>query len=248
MMIHDPSVVPIGNSDDHSKSVEMLEALATSYARVYATKSGKAADDCRSLMKNEFWMTPEQAVEEGFADATNETKAAPVAAFDYRIFAQAPKNLKALAKKKNWSIEAKLAASAASSGQKKETSMPTDKERADQLAAENDKLKKDLETATASADTAVKADRERRGAIMALEETKGREALAEHLFSSGSSVEQAKATLAAAPKGEGEEQVFQPRRANAQGLNNDPAGGKPAAKGERVSFLSSAVERLNKRR
>jgi hypothetical protein len=35
---------------------------------------------------------------------------------------------------------------------------------------------------------------------MALEEAKGREALAEHLFTTGSSVEQAKATLTVSPK------------------------------------------------
>ena len=44
MMIHDPASMTFGNSAEHKKSVEMLEALATSYSRVYAAKSGKAAD------------------------------------------------------------------------------------------------------------------------------------------------------------------------------------------------------------
>lgn len=125
----------------------------------------------------------------------------------------------------------------------------TDKERADQLAAENAKLKVDLEKSTASVDDAVKADRERRASIMALPEAKGREALAEHLFTNGNSVDQAKATLSVSPKGgeEDEEVEFEPRRLNAQGLNTHTATHKPKS-GERKTFLTAAVDRTNKRR
>lgn len=59
-----------------------------------------------------------------------------------------------------------------------------------------------IETARAEAAAeAVKADRERRRAVLALDEAKGREALAEHLCAATEmSAEQIKATLAAAPK------------------------------------------------
>lgn len=251
MMIHDPSGYTAGTSDDHKKAIEALEALATAYARVYAMKSGKTAEDCRAIMKEERWLTPPEAVSEGFADATTETAAEPVAAFDYRIFAHAPTALVDLAKQKNWSMSTKPAAPAASTRPAEEPSM-TDKERAEQLAAENAKLKTDLATATASVDTAVKADRERRAAIMGLEEAKGREALAEHLFNTGSSVEQAKATLAVSPKAgatdENEEEEFQPRRMNAQGLNKTPLNTKPGDKATARAVLSASVDRLNKRR
>jgi len=125
----------------------------------------------------------------------------------------------------------------------------TDKERAEQLAAENAKLKADLDKAASGIEAAVKADRDRREAIMGLDESKGREALAEHLFSVGNTVEQAKATLAVSPKekGEGEEEdSYRPRRTmNAQGLNKSSEG-KPSK--DRTSILSASVDRANKRR
>ncbi|CDZ43089.1 Peptidase S14, ClpP [Neorhizobium galegae bv. officinalis] len=250
MMIHDPSGYTVGTSRDHSKTIEGLEALATAYARVYAAKSGKTAEECREIMKEERWLTPEEAVKEGFADDTTETSGRPVAAFDYRLFAHAPKSLTAMAKKKNWSMSANKAAPSATSRPTEETSM-TDKERADQLAAENAKLKADLEASTASVDTAVKADRDRRAAIMQLPEALGREALAEHLFSTGNTVDQAKATLAVSPKVEAEDEEepeFQPRRMNAQGLNRTAANSKPGDKTAAKAVLSASVDRLNKRR
>lgn len=251
MMIHDPAGATWGNSADHSKTIEALEALATAYARVYAGKSGKSAEECRQIMKDERWLSPQEAVDEGFADETTEKGSAIAAAFDYRLFAKAPKCLTALAKKHNWSMSTTTPAPSAPPPPQ-ETSM-TDKERADQLAAENAKLKADLTAAQGSIDTAVKEDRERRAAIMALDEAKGREQLAEHLFVSGLSLDAAKATLAVAPKGsepkDGDEpefqQDFQPRSMNARGLNT---GGDKTDKKGRLGLLSASVDRLNKRR
>jgi len=152
MMIHDPSGMTWGTSDDHAKTIEGLEALATAYARVYAGKSGKSADECREIMKAERWFTPDQAVAEGFADATIETKAKAVAAFDYRIFAHAPQRLKTMASNKNWSLpEADTPAVPAAQPTSTGDDPMGDKERADQLAAENDKLKTEVTTAAADA-------------------------------------------------------------------------------------------------
>ena len=196
MMIHDPSGYTFGTSNDHSKSIESLEALATAYSRVYAAKSGKTPDECREIMKAERWFTPEQAVAEGFADATTEIKAAPVAAFDYRIFAHAPQRLKTLASKKNWSLpEANNpAGSAAPSSQNQEKSM-TDKERADQLAAENNTLKTSLTTATADATkntAATAAD------IVDVCAAAGVPAMASALIREGATLDQAKARASGA--------------------------------------------------
>lgn len=253
MMIHDPSGYTFGTSADHSKTVEGLEALATAYSRVYAAKSGKTAEACREIMKAERWLTPEQAVEEGFADDTTEVKAGPVAAFDYRMYAHAPNRLTALASKKNWSFQTKMAASAAQRPPQ-EHSM-TDKERADQLAAELEKLKA---TAKADADKLAsleeeKADRARQDAIMALPEAVGREAMAKALAASpGMTADAAKAVLsAAAPASDddaGGEPEFQPRRMNAAGLNKTAANGKPEDKAAARAVLAASVDRFNKRR
>jgi len=61
----------------------------------------------------------------------------------------------------------------------------------------------DIEAAKAQASqAAVKADRERRAAIMALDEAKGREALAEHLYDTTEmSADEIKGVLAKAPAG-----------------------------------------------
>lgn len=232
MMIHDPSGFTFGTSEEHSKSIESLEALATSYARVYAAKSGNSPEECRTIMKRETWLTASEAVEQGFADASGDTQADAVAAFDYRIYAHAPKRLVALAKKNGWNHEASNREAAGKAaqprGQKKENSM-TDKERADALAAELAELKaKQVDPAQAVQD-AVAADRGRRTAILALEEAKGREALAETLFQTPLSVDEVKAALAAAPKAAASDtQSYEQKRLASAGLAQ-PGGEKPTA-------------------
>lgn len=186
MMIHDPSAITVGTSADHEKSIESLEALATSYARVYAAKCGKTADECRDIMKAETWYTPETAVEAGFADATTEKVAEPVAAFDYRLFAHAPEPLRALAKKKNWSAPTKEAAPAASPRHQKETPM-TDKTQADISAADIDKAKADASAAATTAANAGAAE------IVDICVAAGVPTMASALIKEGLTVEQAKA-------------------------------------------------------
>lgn len=235
MMIHDPSGMTWGTSDDHAKSIEGLEALATAYARVYADKSGKTAAECREIMKAERWFTPEQAVEGGFADATTEGRKAAVAAFDYRLFANAPKRLVALAKSKAWRLpDTEMPAQSAGKPSQKENTM-TDKEHADAIAA--------------AVATAVKADRERRAAIMALDETKGREVLAEHLAGKGESVEDAKATLAASPKAApvaaADPSAYDAHRVTASGQALPQGDKKPEGA---AAGWAKAAETINKRR
>lgn len=247
MMIHDPSGITFGTSDDHAKSIEGLEALATAYARVYAGKSGLTAEQCREIMKRETWMTAAEAVDQGFADASGDDKAGSVAAFDYRIYAHAPKRLTALAKKNGWSHEAAsspAAKSAASNRQQEENSM-TEKERADALAAELDQLKTAHASALAKASTdAIAADRARRTSVMALEEAKGRETLADTLIATQLSVEEIKTALASAPKAsEADQKTYEQQRLAAAGLSQ-PGGSKPA---EASAGWAKAAERINKR-
>lgn len=59
MMIHDPAGMTWGTSEDHARTIDGLEALATAYSRVYAVKSGKSAAECREIMKAETWFTPD---------------------------------------------------------------------------------------------------------------------------------------------------------------------------------------------
>lgn len=220
MMIHDPLNITIGNAAEHAKTIEELEAFATAYARIYSNRSGKTVDECRDIMKAETWYDGPAAIEAGFASGPGKAKAKAVAAYDYRDYDHTPKRLAALAKARNWSISdyrpipttseiAPSAVPALAESEIKDDKM-NDKDRADSLALELAALKTELTTATASvatatsaqttaAEAAVRADRERRAAIMALPEAKGREALAEVLFADGATADKARAFLGAAP-------------------------------------------------
>ncbi len=196
MMIHDPSSVTWGTSEDHAKTIEGLEALATAYARVYAAKSGKTPEECREIMKAERWFTPDQAVAEGFADDTTEAKTKPVAAFDYRIFAHAPQRLKALAVKKNWSLpEASAPADTAAQPTQTGDIPMGDKERAEELAAENTTLKAQV---TASAADAAKTAAATAADIVDLCNSAGVPAMAAALIREGATMDEAKAKTSAA--------------------------------------------------
>ncbi|MEP9378394.1 head maturation protease, ClpP-related [Aquabacter sp. CN5-332] len=232
MMIHDPSGMTFGTAADHEKTVEQLETLASGYSRIYAAKSGQSLAACRAVMKRETWMTPEQAVASGFADTASETPAEPVAAFDYRLYAHAPKRLVALAKQKNWSFEARERAKAPTSPRQQQEPTMTDKPNGGDTAAELDRLRKE------NAEMKAKdQDRERRDAVMALPEAKGCEDLAKALADAGLDAEKAKTALLAAPKAmasdedAGEElpdpAFYAQSRATAAGLGG---GGSPKTK------------------
>lgn len=249
MMIHDPMNITIGNSADHAKTIEELEAYATAYARVYSARSGKTVNECREIMKAETWFTGEEAVQAGFADGTGDAEARTAAAYDYRVYARAPKRLVAQARAKGWSIAKHVKTnaadvSAADTTTNKETS-PMAKT-LEELQAELAKATADLDAAKNAATDAVKADRDRRAAIMSLDETKGREALADALYLDGASPERAKALLSVAPVASAPsapstaDEGFEAAKLS----GSEAAGGnKPDAK----ASWSSAVAKLNKR-
>lgn len=215
MMIHDPAGFTHGNSADHSKTIDALEAVATGYARVYAAKSGKTPAECREMMKEETWFTPQQAVSAGFADHTSEQAGHVVAAFDYRKFRNAPERLVALAASQNWS-----------------SSHPPKTQQASKSKEE-----------TMSQNDMTAAVKSRFKAIMKANEAQGREALAEHLaFETSMTAQEAIAVMNAAPRAEAstlDEREYVPphRQLNAQGLNREPflAGGNTSGKSGRLA-------------
>lgn len=229
MMVHDPSGLTVGTSADHAKQIESLEALATAYARVYAAKSGKTADECREIMRAERWFAPDEAIADGFADEVMGRPAAAVAMFDYTKYSHAPRELRAQAK--NWlKANAPAAKPAATDRQPQEVPM-TDNTEAGQKPADP------VNVAQMQAD-AVKADRERRAAIMALDEAKGREALAEHLYATTDMATDAvKAVLSAAPSA-------QPQKPEVENLITGGLGGSPSGKPQmRVDLVAMARQR-----
>lgn len=197
MMIHDPAAITFGTVDDHRKSIELLDRLGDQMAGIYADITGESTEEMRSAMKDELWLDPDEAVKRGFATSAEKAKSETVSAFDYRLYAHAPRKLKTLAADKSWSFRAqrpKAAASATVTKGHKGANPMSEQSAADDRAAE-------ITTASSKAATdAVAADRKRRKDILALDEAKGREALAEQLHATTMSVEDVKSALAAAPK------------------------------------------------
>jgi ATP-dependent protease ClpP protease subunit len=196
MMIHDPSGITIGTAADHEAQVRALNSLGGTYASVYADRSGKTKDECRDIMRAETWFEPEEAVAAGFADAVLGNRSQPVAAFPYQTYAHAPRRLVAAASEQGWRLPSphvaalqgpKPAAPAAPTSQEEQPM--ADQNPAGHTPAELDAARRE----------AVAQDRARRAAIMALDESKGREALAEVLHASEMTVEQVQVALKAAP-------------------------------------------------
>lgn len=106
MMIHDPSGITMGTSEEHQKTVEGLETMANSMAEIYAEKTGKTIEAMRDVMVEETWLTAAQAVSEGFADDTESVRAVRPSPFPYKVFKNAPERITALATKQGWEMRA----------------------------------------------------------------------------------------------------------------------------------------------
>jgi ATP-dependent protease ClpP protease subunit len=69
MMIHDAWGVCAGNADDMLSFGAVLDQLSGNLAEIYATKSGKSADEMRAAMKAETWYTADEAIAAKLADS-----------------------------------------------------------------------------------------------------------------------------------------------------------------------------------
>jgi ATP-dependent Clp endopeptidase proteolytic subunit ClpP len=95
VMIHDAQGLSIGNAADMRETADLLDKASDNLAGIYATHTGRPADDWRAAMQAETWYTAQEAVEAGLADRLAERPAsddalAVAAEFDLSIFAKAP--------------------------------------------------------------------------------------------------------------------------------------------------------------
>lgn len=225
MMIHDPSGFTFGTLADHEVQIRALTALSTAYAALYAARSGKTVDEARADMQAEIWLSPEDAVAQGYADRVQTEAEAEAGAdgplttiegedggedddapemavpapFDFSLYQHPPERFVALARKNGWAKRLPAQAHAAPQPRRKEAPMGTKPEgtggAAPNAQAGSDTAQQD-DSATVRAN-----ERARFAAIMDSEEAKGREDLARHLaFETDTSAEAAQAILAKAPK------------------------------------------------
>lgn len=67
-MIHNPSMLAIGDQRDMEKSRDTLEGIAKLLASAYARKTGKPVPTVRRMMDEETYLFAAEIVREGFAD------------------------------------------------------------------------------------------------------------------------------------------------------------------------------------
>jgi ATP-dependent Clp protease protease subunit len=92
-MIHEPYSMVIGGAEELRKEADLIDKVAGTIVSTYATKTGKTEDEIREWMRAETWFTGDEAVENGFADAIDETdkdKKMQVQLFDLSAFANVP--------------------------------------------------------------------------------------------------------------------------------------------------------------
>ncbi|WP_020116818.1 head maturation protease, ClpP-related [Streptomyces canus] len=69
LMIHDASGLCMGNASDMEEMAELLDLISDNIADAYAARAGGTRDEWRARMRAETWYLPEDAVDNGLADA-----------------------------------------------------------------------------------------------------------------------------------------------------------------------------------
>ena len=93
MMLHDPSGLVVGTSEDMKKMSEALDKVKDSLITAYQDKTKMSKEQIAEMMSEETWMSAKEAKEYGFADQIDE----PVrmaASFDLSMFSNIPDSLK----------------------------------------------------------------------------------------------------------------------------------------------------------
>lgn len=91
LMIHKAWSMTVGNSEDHMQTADLLDKIDGQIAAAYAEKSGGDAAHFAGLMAAETWMTAQEAVDAGLADAVlDKNTQRPKAAWDLSVYANAP--------------------------------------------------------------------------------------------------------------------------------------------------------------
>ena len=93
-MLHEAQGMSMGDADTMRKMADTLETVTSSAADLYVEKTGKPKVDVLAHMKAETWLTPEEAVKNGYADSVGGKKAPVKNSFDLSLFRNAPAELK----------------------------------------------------------------------------------------------------------------------------------------------------------
>jgi ATP-dependent Clp protease protease subunit len=70
VMVHNPLGGMRGEADDMRALADLLDKTTTTFAGIYARRTGLADDEVRTIMADETWLSAADAVTKGFADET----------------------------------------------------------------------------------------------------------------------------------------------------------------------------------
>ncbi len=77
MMVHPAQCITMGSKADHLKSAEYLDTITDGAIDIYMRRTKQAEKKVRQLVEAETWMTSDEALDLGFADALVQDDAAP---------------------------------------------------------------------------------------------------------------------------------------------------------------------------
>jgi ATP-dependent Clp protease protease subunit len=95
LMLHDPSALVLGTATDMRGMAEALDKMKAGMVAAYRDKSGRDDAEIEALMRDETWLSAEEAVDLGLADRV-EQPVRMAAHFDLSRFRNPPPQLAAL--------------------------------------------------------------------------------------------------------------------------------------------------------
>lgn len=81
LMIHNPSGFAMGDSADMRQLADLLDKIKASLIAAYRERTKKTDEDLETMMDAETWLTGDEAVAQGFADAVTDEVALSASAF-----------------------------------------------------------------------------------------------------------------------------------------------------------------------
>ena len=100
MMIHRAMAMVGGHADDMRQMADTLDTVTASAADLYVAKTGMKKDKILSMMTAETWMSAQECVDQGFADAISTDEPLVSNNFDLSVYKNVPASLRNEAKTK----------------------------------------------------------------------------------------------------------------------------------------------------
>lgn len=174
LMIHNPWNIAMGDAEELRKSADVLDKIKVSILDIYEAKTGQPRDLLTEMMDEETWLTADEAVEWGFADAVVGAESGEpedrVQALDLSILANAQNAPSRIAAMLNASASRRehRAEEPATNTSTEDTPMTTENRKTPAAAAPAPEPENRTPDAQKAAETAVAAERNRVSRIKAL--------------------------------------------------------------------------------